>query len=142
MIVLHASFRNNHLRIWGESPSEGSNGKARNGVKYAAEGLLSPFDAGQSALLEGIGGQAPVNGKRRPAETMVAWLPSVADGPCPSSPLIDGVAANGSVTLRPWRVTTIELGTIEATEFLCACICASSVREPLKPGVVVGSSLG
>jgi SNF2 family DNA or RNA helicase len=84
-----------------------------------------------AAALDSAANQAP-------AETAVAWLPTIEGRPLASSPLIAELPSQSEqATLAPWGVTALPLPTGWAVELLCSC----AGRETLSQGVVVGADL-
>ena len=71
-------------------------------------------------------------------QSLVAWLPSNAQGALPSSPLLtEKPEAQGAVSVAPWEVPALALTTEQAVAVLVAGID----RTTWGPGVVVGKSL-
>jgi SNF2 family DNA or RNA helicase len=126
VIVLHGAFAAGDLLVWGEIPK--TNRRSR---KY-----VSPYDAGAKTLLAAL----PDSGKTRPA---IAWLPTVAGQPLPSSPLISSEPAGaGACALEPWEVTALLLRSEALESLLMRCAAAELAGEKvLEPGVVIGDDL-
>ena len=68
----------------------------------------------------------------------IAWLPSRGDAPVPSSPMAGPMPrSRAKPRIRPWTVTTLQLGPEQAAQLLQTC----HGRQVLKPGVVIGTDL-
>ncbi|HEU5118786.1 MAG TPA: ATP-dependent helicase, partial [Isosphaeraceae bacterium] len=136
MIVLHVAPFRTHLALWGETPPSPS----RRSRRKRSEPRPSPFDAGADALFEALS-QVGIDAKSRKnlsSETVFAWLPSLPDGPWPSSPLISDRPLNGvPPSLKPWLVSASPLPS-EAAVLL---LSSAAGRRTLATGVVVGSTL-
>jgi SNF2 family DNA or RNA helicase len=96
--------------------------------------VTSPYDAGRTALVDAL--SAAGIGIPNPTEDAIGWLPTVADAPVASSPLI-GEPPRGEPALHPWTLTACRLALPEAIDLLCACVG----KEALAPGVFVGKDL-
>ncbi len=72
------------------------------------------------------------------AETVFAWLPSLPDGPLPSTPLVSDRPLNGvPPSLKPWLVSAFPL----PSETAVLLLSSATGRRTLATGVVVGSTL-
>src|SRR5437588_3694447 len=117
MLALHAGFRAGRLLVWGES-SSADRPKARS--------KAHPF-AATATELHAIGGCA---GEASTAEIL---LPSVRQGPIPSTTLIAEIAGTAaSAKLSAWMVPAISLDASAALDLLCA----SYGKDLLQPGVI------
>src|SRR5260370_40343723 len=92
MILVHASLADGRFLLWGESPPAQGAGVAgaRRGRKAAKTPRLrwSPFEptvALAGPIREVLHTAKPLNSD---AEQVVLWLPTVADSPIASNPLI------------------------------------------------------
>jgi SNF2 family DNA or RNA helicase len=141
MIVLHAGIESGRLLLWGETSQEDaapSSKRRRPEKRRATTALPLPFAASESHLNECL--QAIATGviRSQKAEAMIVWLPTVAGLPLPSSPLVAELMEQGAnVTLAPWQITALALGTEAAVDLLCACIG----RQMLAPGTLIGKDL-
>lgn len=141
MIILHAGYSNGYLLLWGERPLEDAPSTHQKGRRRRAPQALPavgkpyPYDAGQGvgeALRDRL---ALAAGNRRGA---VAWLPTRANTPVPSSPLIASIDdSRGKLRLSPWTVMVYPLSVAEAVYLLCTC----PSKRMLGPGVIVGPDL-
>ncbi|MCK4660980.1 MAG: DEAD/DEAH box helicase [Phycisphaerae bacterium] len=144
MIVLHAGFSGSQLLLWGETPEtpeadDAGTAKQPTQTRKEAQPKPLPYDAGAdrlTAALKEAGAEFKVT--RRNFETTIAWLPTVANQPVASSPLVaDPPKSRSKVTLAPWSVTVLRLTAGQAVEMLCRCVG----KETPAPGVVVGADL-
>jgi SNF2 family DNA or RNA helicase len=135
MLILHASFLDDQLLLWGEAPI-GARGSKR---KVKTQLQASPFDVGQESLTTALTTLLPaMPARERKTENLTAWLPTIDGQPVASSPLIAEPPPPGiRAVLRPWTVTAVRLSYEAAVTLLCACIG----REMLSPGVLVGKTL-
>ena len=138
MLVLHAGYFNDDILFWGEVPLEG-NSVPKGNAKGTAKPYL-PTDAGPERLKDVIASTLFDGSiRKRDTEPKVAWLPTAKAGPISSSPLITDVSlgAKEKVALKPWSVTSLDLGLANTISFLSACIN----KDVLKAGMVVGPDL-
>jgi SNF2 family DNA or RNA helicase len=141
MIVLHASYCDNTLLLWGEDSDDESRlvrGETRPRAVDPAAPRPYPYNAGR-ALAQELRTSLPdlklSTGKFHEA---VAWLPTTGNTPIPSSPLIaDVVVGRGKLKLAPWTVTVYSLSPAEAVGFLSHC----AGQRTLGAGVIVGTDL-
>jgi SNF2 family DNA or RNA helicase len=145
MIVLHGSLEAGRLRVWGEVPPEPrpAEGKRPRGKRKSSAqppvAKPSPFDAGPEQLCRVLGEAVPgLAVQPVDAEPVTAWLPTRADKPLASSPLIaEPPEPAAPAELAPWTVTALRLSAAQTLDLLCACVG----KETLAPGVVVGKPL-
>ena len=154
MIVLHAGLLDNRFLVWGESPAESASpaqsaspaARRRPRGARARRATPLPYDAGRAALAAALAEVVPdlVNGEsggRKPTRCFtqaVVWLPTVADEPVASSPLVaEPPTARGDATLLPWTVTAAHLPAAQAAALLCHCVGQAA----LAPGVIVGKDV-
>lgn len=142
MIILHASIRDGHFLLWGETPVEleAVPAKRRGRKTVTAQRASSlPYMAGAEALLAALTEAAftlPVD--QASAEKMIVWLPTIDGRPLASSHLIAELPeASGQAQLAPWRVTALTLRTAQMIDLLCSCVG----KETLAQGLIVGASL-
>jgi SNF2 family DNA or RNA helicase len=128
MLVLHAGFRAPHLLLWGESSLLKE--------MRRKERPAHPFDAGPLRLAEALGAIG-IEISRKDFRTEEVWLPSTAQEPALSSPLIAERLEKQPTKIAPWKVTIVALPPAAAIELLC--FCAS--KELLQPGTVIGADL-
>jgi SNF2 family DNA or RNA helicase len=140
MIILHASHTGNALLLWGEKPGEETEGSVSQGTPSGSNPgpRRYPYDAG-GRLAKSLHGLtigldlAPSN-----LQDAVAWLPTRANTPMPSSPLIaDPPGSRGKVRLAPWAITVYSLSVEAIVDFLCNCMG----KQMLGAGIVLGSDL-
>jgi SNF2 family DNA or RNA helicase len=146
MIILHAAALEGRLVLWGESsPEAQAAAPPRRPRKSKSPGPAPlPHDARTDgltrALAEGVGGFPARPGPLR-LEPWIAWLPSTARGPLPSSPLLCDVPLElepgEAPTLSAWEVTALPLGSEQAL----AVLLAAADRSTLAPGIIVGKTL-
>ena len=144
MILLHAALAEQRLRVWGESaPTSPPRRHAAARAARRVEPQRSPYDTDASrlsaALVDAVPGLSIAGGD---AERRVAWLPTVAGRPLPSSPLLTAGAsapADGAAASRlvPWILSTVALSPAQAVIVLCAAVG----RDTLAPGLVVSKDL-
>lgn len=137
MLVLHAAFFEDDILFWGEVPLADADPQDGNDSKTGKPYL--PYDSGPDRLRDVIASTL-YEGSIRKMETKprVAWLPTSGKTPISSSPLITDVSTGHQedLALRPWSVTTIDLGLANTISFLSACINKDSLK-----GMVVGPDL-
>jgi superfamily II DNA or RNA helicase len=172
MIILHAGIRPlgpgggwSGLLLWGEQPAS-RRGKRKLHASSPANGppaARHPYAAGPEALVSAlhnaIGGNDGVADADHAIldavhpEAVVAWLPTCAGMPVPSSPMLADAFESGAAdgpggapsarphdlapVLAPWTIAVLPLPPERAVELLC-CI---GDRQMLAPGVVVGKDL-
>ncbi|PYQ12852.1 MAG: ATP-dependent helicase [Acidobacteria bacterium] len=147
MILLHVALVRGRLCLWGESAPEPvgrrpARARARARAVRRVKAAASPYDTEASRLSGALGDAVPgLSMAGSAAESLVAWLPSVAGEPLPSSPLLTaaGGARQGPAAsdLKPWLVSTVPLSAAQAVLLLCACV----ERDTLAPGLVVSKDL-
>ena len=96
-------------------------------------------EAGKAALVEAVGelGLTLKFGKRI-AKSALAWLPTLAGKPVPSTPLlVDGPLEEGPYAIAPHTVTVLPLSARHAIDFVAACVGKRMVR----PGLLIGEDL-
>ena len=134
MIVLHAGVFGDGLAIWAEASWHGEARKhhtsARNPGPY-------PFAADADMLADTLDGMiAKFNRQERLCEAAV-WIPTVRDGPVPSSGIVAESPDPANAKARPWRVPAYWLHHDEAVELLGH----TTGRRTVSPGVVVGDDM-
>ena len=144
MILLHAALARPRLHVWGESaPTSAPPPHAASRGARRATPKRSPYDTDRSRLSAALTDAVPgLSVAGADGEPLVAWLPTVAGQPLPSSPLLTagaGTAAAGGAASRlgPWVVSTIPLSPAQAVLVLCAAVG----RDTLAPGLVVSKDL-
>jgi SNF2 family DNA or RNA helicase len=145
MIILHATFLEGELLIWGETPGEPETPTLKKPRKRSnlRTALTNPdplrYDAGVeklSAVLKEI--DFDFNVTKKSIQSAIVWLPTVDGQPIPSSPLIGDLPESvRRPALVPWKVAVLRLPPERTVEFLCRCID----KQILVPGVVVGKDL-
>jgi SNF2 family DNA or RNA helicase len=143
MILLHAALAEQRLRVWGESaPTSAPRGHAAARDARRVKPKRSPCDTDPARLAAALADAVPgLSLMGAAAEPRVAWLPTVADQPLPSSPLLTAGArapADGAASrLVPWVLSTVALSPAQAVLVLCA----AAGRDTLAPGLVVSKDL-
>src|SRR3712207_446519 len=109
MLILHASWAEGQLQLWGEVAREG---KTRSGPPRGRRSMTAamlPFGATEAELrtaLEQAG--ITLESTARRAAAWVLWLPTMDGVPVASSPLIAASpAADGPATLATWAFTSL-----------------------------------
>src|SRR5437899_11769200 len=144
MILLHAALAEQRLRVWGESaPTSAPRGHTAARDARRVKRKRSPCDTDPSRLAAALADAVPgLSLVGAAAEPRVAWLPTVADQPLPSSPLLTAGARAPAVgppasRLVPWVLSTVPLSAAQAVLVLCAAVG----RDTLAPGLVVSKDL-
>jgi superfamily II DNA or RNA helicase len=140
MILLHAALIAERLFVWGEAPPAPDPPAPR--PRRPARHRLpepNPYDAGSAHLQSALREAGLDFGRGSPTtERLVAWLPTGAGAPFPSSPLVAEVAVDpGRARVAPWRVTGLVLSGAESVQLLSSCVG----RETLANGVAVSKDL-
>ena len=126
MLILHAAQVKGDLVLWSED-----SGTRLTPPERQADGK-HPYCAQAQLLAEAVGLETDDNG------FAVAWLPSRADAPVPSSPMAGPMPkSRAKPRIRPWTVTTLRLRPEQAVPLLQTC----HRRQVLKPGVAIGTDL-
>ena len=120
MILLHASFSAGDLLLWAETS------KATKG---------SPRGAAVKVLKESL---AAIGTVKLPACEVVAWLPSSAAGPLPSTALLDDepLAAEAEAIV-PWAVNAIPA----SAQDMIPLLASFTGNRVIHPGLLVGEDL-
>ncbi|MDF3128730.1 DEAD/DEAH box helicase [Kiritimatiellaeota bacterium B1221] len=137
MIILHASYADHQLHIWGEKPVDDLEGASKNrGKKTPA---LFPYDAGEDTLKEILCETLFDRSiRRQEPEMRTVWLPTSGSTAIASSPLLSkNPVAHRDVTFQPWKVTTLTLPLEGTIGFLAAFVG----KELLSSGVMGGNDL-
>lgn len=130
MLILHAAFYRDSLRLWGEStPREGLATRSDPAYPYCADG---------AALQDSLAriGLSLTTSTAASAQTI--WLPTRGAAPLPSSPLLgEPPPSRKPIILAPWSIPTVTLSPADATDLL------TQVRDrpALEPGVMAGDDL-
>jgi SNF2 family DNA or RNA helicase len=141
MIILHASYTDGHLFLWGETPTSPLPGPFTQRGQKRQRNIAAFFPYGAdaaalSAVFRHAAGSVAAHADTQ--DPLFAWLPTLNGQPLASSPLIAELPeSNAHTTLAPWLVTTVKLTPPEAVSLLCACVNT----ETLAPGMVVGRDL-
>lgn len=137
MIILHASYADHQLHIWGEKPVDDLEGASRNKGKKSP--ALFPYDAGEDTLKEILCETLFDRSIRRQDSVMrTVWLPTSGNTAIASSPLLSkNPVAHRDVTFQPWKVTTLTLPLESTIGFLAAFVG----KELLSSGVMGGNDL-
>jgi hypothetical protein len=144
MLILHASYRDGGLLLWGERPrsDEASRSprkrKTKLDVPSSKPGIAaerSPFDAGEEALRDAL---SKAGGRSETVLTdALLWLPTVGAAPLASSPLIASPPEDASEPfLRSWALTALILPIEDAMSLLLGCADGDAPT-----GAVYGPSL-
>ncbi|WFB37642.1 DEAD/DEAH box helicase [Kiritimatiellota bacterium B12222] len=137
MIILHASYADHQLHIWGEKPVDDLEGASKNRGKKSP--ALFPYDAGEETLKEILCETLFDRSIRRQESVMrTVWLPTSGSTAIASSPLLSkNPVAHRDVTFQPWKVTTLSLPLEGTIGFLAAFVG----KELLSSGVMGGNDL-
>jgi len=137
MIILHASYADHQLHIWGEKPVDDLGGDSKN--KGTTNLALFPYDAGEETLKEILCETLFDRSIRKQDSVMrTVWLPTSGDTAIASSPLLSkNPVAHRDVTFKPWKVTTLTLPLESTIGFLAAFVG----KELLTSGVMGGNDL-
>lgn len=143
MIILHATFFNNQLHLWGEASigelpdGRGMKRQAASAAKAKAGSFV--YDAGPDRLIAAL--DEIVSGTKisvSDLEKATIWLPAVNGQPCASSTLIAELPEAGrKPVIAAWTLWTLPLRTSESIDLLCRVID----RGTLAQGIIAGSSL-
>ena len=140
MLLVHAAVVGRCLHVWAES---GPQAEERPSRRPKAKARASPYDSEPGTLVTALTQAVPgLSLARNRPERLLAWLPTVAGEPLPSSPLLipPGTAPRKVVAmprLVPWSVSVIPLTPAQAVTVLGASIG----RDTLAPGLVVSKDL-
>jgi len=137
MIILHASYADHQLHIWGEKPVDDLEGASKNRGKKTPS--LFPYDAGEDTLKEILCETLFDRSiRRQDPEMRTVWLPTSGTTAIASSPLLSkNPVAHRDVTFQPWKVTTLTLPLEGTIGFLAAFVG----KELLSSGVMGGNDL-
>lgn len=137
MIILHASYADHQLHIWGEKPVDDLEGASKNKGKKSP--ALFPYDAGEETLKEILCETLFDRSIRRQDAVMrTVWFPTSGSTAIASSPLLSkNPVAHRDVTFQPWKVTTLSLPLEGTIGFLAAFVG----KELLTSGVMGGNDL-
>ncbi|MGA0333032.1 MAG: DEAD/DEAH box helicase [Kiritimatiellia bacterium] len=137
MIILHASYADHQLHIWGEKPVDDLEGASKNRGKKTPS--LFPYDAGEETLKEILCETLFDRSiRRQEPEMRTVWLPTSGTTAIASSPLLSkNPVAHRDVTFQPWKVTTLTLPLEGTIGFLAAFVG----KELLSSGVMGGNDL-
>jgi hypothetical protein len=134
MILLHAAWVADGLRLWGESPRPQTAPPARGRRR---EPLQSPFATETGRLADALSVAVPGLGRLVPSERVVAWLPTWNGEPRASSPLVAAVGDERPARLAAWTVGALALSAEQALLVLSS----AAERATLAPGLVVAKDL-
>ncbi len=137
MIILHASYSDHQLHIWGEKPVDDLEGASKNkGKKTPA---LFPYDAGEDTLKEILSETLFDRSIRRQDGVMrTLWLPTSGQTAIASSPLLSkNPVAHRDVRFEAWKVSTLTLPLEGTIGFLAAFVG----KELLTTGVMGGNDI-
>jgi len=136
LLILHAAFSSPVLWVWGEGEGGGPEPAKRRGrPPKTPSPAPHPFSATATLLAEAAAaGGATLEGTR--ALSAVAWLPTSAEKPLPSSPVLGELLDDPApVKLTAWGVSALPMGGRAMVEWLAACLGKTS----LAPGVLLGT---
>ncbi len=138
MIVLHASFEAGRLLLWAEQEAPTAAARRGGREKKATPHALSPYDVKAETLQTALAGVAFPAVAETPPTGATVWLPTSANRPLVSSPLIaEPPDADATFPIAPWQVTAFPLTTEQTVLLLCTLL----KRDTLASGVLVGASL-
>ncbi len=139
MLILHVGHAGNGLLLWGEESGQ-ETARTRTASRKPAKSSPAspqryPHDAGRGLAKTirslNLGFQPPA----RKGKDAVAWLPTRANTPVSSSPLISGPPGpRGKLKLAPWTITVYPLSEEETVSFLCNCMGKGMLRSGVIPG--------
>ncbi|MEX2607151.1 MAG: hypothetical protein WD708_07365, partial [Kiritimatiellia bacterium] len=137
MIILHASYADHQLHIWGEKPVDDLEGASKNKGKKSP--ALFPYDAGEDTLKEILSETLFDRSiRRQEAEMRTVWLPTSGQTAIASSPLLSkNPVAHRDVKFEAWKVTTLTLPLEGTIGFLAAFVG----KELLSSGVMGGNDI-
>ena len=138
MLILHASWQQGLLMLWGEAAPEAVAPKTKRKTKVRkAETWL--YDAGAVRLLQALAEVVDgLNIEADDTQPMTLWLPSHQGQALASSVVIADVPPDLTAPqLSPCSVTALPLATVEAVELLAHCM----QRTTLAAGILVGNDL-
>ena len=134
MLVLHATFHQDCLHLWGESSPE-----AAQTDSPPARLSAYPYRTAISVLRDrlALAGLSLSTSGPTPCESTI-WLPTQGDAPLPSSPLVaEPPPSRKSPTLAPWTIPTLALTPADAVQLLTTV----RARPAIAPGVGIGDAL-
>ena len=139
MLILHVGHAGNGLLLWGEESGQ-ETARTRTASRKPAKSSPAslqryPHDAGRGLAKTirslNLGFQPPA----RKGKDAVAWLPTRANTPVSSSPLISSPPGpRGKLKLAPWTITVYPLSEEETVSFLCNCMGKGMLRSGVIPG--------
>ena len=128
MLILHAADVQGNLALWAEDSD------SRKGPPDRQTAGNHPHCAQAQLLAEAVGLETGDNS----FASAIAWLPTLADAPVPSSPMAGPTPkSRAKPRIRPWTVATLRLRPEQAVSLLQAC----HGRQVLKHGIVIGTDL-
>ena len=141
MIILHASICDHQFFLWGETSPDAAAPLPKKRGRPPKIPIPQPFpyDPGAAELAAAFK-TAGIDLKvaEKDLEEVIAWLPTKAKTPLPSSPLIaESPNSRARDKLVPWRLAALPLSTEQVIDVLCLC----AGRELLAPGVVLGKDM-
>ncbi len=141
MIILHGTFVQRTLYLWGESPADPAHtSPTPKGRKPKDKSLQPPrfaYDAGAAAVLHKLT-EGGLEFAGHDDAQLFLWVPTVGSVPLASSPLIaNPPQSNQSPSLQAWSVSAMRLQPGDAVDLLCRCVD----KELLAPGLIVGKDL-
>ncbi len=140
MIILHASWLDRRLHLWGERSVSASGAvRPRRGRPSASvQARPLPFGVVGDGLEAAIAFGPPRWVRTGPAPRAAwAWLPTVAGQAVPSSPLIGPAPEEGTAALLPWQIAALPMVGTWAEDLLAR----AAERELLEHGLLAGADL-
>ena len=144
MLILQAGILDRRFLVWGEASADAVPTATRpvRSKRKSASAAPSPWNplperllSALTSLLEASEGKG---GLALSSENILAWLPTVANAPVPSSPLLASrPEADTPCALAPWQVNGAALTSEQTVALLCACIG----KDTLDTGVLIGNTL-
>ena len=119
-VFFHAAFDAGRLWLWGETARASAVPlpPPRGRKPRQPRALSNPFDIGAEALDE-IAGLMDLAAD---VDRATLWLPSTAEGPVASSPLVDEPPEQpGDIALRAWETTALGLEADDIVKLLTEC---------------------
>ena len=129
VIVLHAGVVDGDLHLWGERSDPNEPEVARSPKRQRAATKSNGhdrlrYDAGTQTLTAAMT-EAGITTKpaKNQSKSLTAWIPTQADQPVPSGPLVaDSPTTDAKTQIAPWLVSAIRLTPEQSVELLCLCL--------------------
>jgi SNF2 family DNA or RNA helicase len=138
MLIVHGSWLDANLLIWGETPASTSGiAPARRGSRRK-QPPASPYAAKPDALVEALLAAGYSDARSAAPLSVFLWSPTTDGLPVASSALIAPAPSQaGRATLAPWTVTALRPSLVDLFTILSAAPRAHTLAQ----GIVVGTDL-